>query len=236
MNSANLIINFPPPRWGRARVGVKSVKKENIYTSIQVFPPPPNPLPRGKGVVVFGSLRSAKSLLMLFLILISINYAFANPPQGPNLGTPATPEQIAHWDIGIMPDGEGLPEGKGTVSEGKRLYEKLCTSCHDPEGAGGTADQLAGAKMPLTGEYPEQTIGAYWPYATTIFDMIRRSMPMDKPGTLANDEIYAITAYLLYLNNIISENDVMSSETLPKVQMPNRDGFINVYEVEKSGE
>lgn len=178
-----------------------------------------------------------KKINILFILLFTFIYpASAETPEGPNLGQPATPEEISHWEIGIMPDGGGLPEGKGRVSEGKRLYEKLCTSCHGPEGTGGTADQLAGAKMPLTSDYPEQTIGSYWPYATTIFDMIRRSMPMDKPGTLTNDEVYAITAWLLYLNNIIGENDVMNAETLPKVQMPNRDGFINVYEQGKSGE
>jgi cytochrome c len=174
------------------------------------------------------------SITVITLIIIFLNTVFAEAPQGPNLGQPASPEQIAHWDIGIMPDGEGLPAGKGSVKEGKIIYDKHCAACHGPEGVGGTADQLAGAKMPLTSEYPEQTIGSYWPYATTIFDMTRRSMPMSAPGTLANDEVYAITAYLLYLNNIIGENDEMNAKTLPKVQMPNRDGFINVYEQEKS--
>lgn len=177
-----------------------------------------------------------KLLTISVLIPVGINPVLADPPQGPGLGEPASPEQIAHWDIGIMPDGEGLPEGEGTVKAGKRLYKKLCVACHGPDGSGATADPLAGAKMPLTSEYPEQTIGSYWPYATTVFDMIRRSMPMDKPGTLTNDEVYAITAYLLYLNNIIGENDVLNAETLPKVQMPNRDGFINVYEQEKSAD
>ncbi len=174
-------------------------------------------------------------LTISVLILVGINPVFAGAPQGPNLGQPATAEEIAHWEIGIMPDGEGLPEGEGTVKTGKRLYDKLCVACHGPEGAGGTADPLAGAKMALTSEYPEQTVGSYWPYVTTLFDMIRRSMPMDAPGTLANDEVYAITAYLLYLNNIIGEEDEMNAETLPKVQMPNRDGFINVYEQERGG-
>ncbi len=132
-----------------------------------------------------------------------------------------------------MPDGEGLPEGKGTAQAGKPIYEKHCVACHGLEGVGGTADQLAGAKMSLTSEYPEQTIGSYWPYATTIFDMTRRSMPMNAPGTLTNDEVYAVTAYLLYLNNIISEKDEMNADALPKVQMPNRAGFINVYKLEE---
>jgi len=177
--------------------------------------------------------RSDSRITVITLSIAFLNPAFADPPQGPNLGQPATPEEIAHWDIGIMPDGEGLPEGKGTAKKGKAIYDKHCVACHGPEGAGGTADPLAGAKMPLTSEYPEQTIGAYWPYVTTIFDMTRRSMPMDKPGALTNDEVYAVTAYLLYLNNIIGENDEMNAETLPKIQMPNRDGFINVYELEE---
>ncbi len=162
-----------------------------------------------------------------------LNAAFANPPQGPNLGQPATPEEIAYWDIGVMPDGEGLPPGKGTVQEGKIVYEKYCVSCHGPVGIGGTADQLAGANMKLTDEYPEQTIGNYWPYATTLFDMTRRSMPMDATGSLTDNQVYAVTAYLLYLNSIIGEDDEMNAKTLPKVQMPNRDGFINVYELEE---
>lgn len=87
--------------------------------------------------------------------------------------------------------------------------------------------------MVLTSEYPEQTIGSYWPYATTLFDMTRRSMHMNVPGTLTDNEVYAVTAYLLYLNNIIGENDEMNAKTLSKVKMPNRDGFINVYELEE---
>ena len=157
----------------------------------------------------------------------------AGPPQGPELGQPAPVEDIEKWDIGIMPDGEGLPPGRGTVPEGKVVYETHCASCHGPAGAGGSADQLAGATMGLTSEYPEKTIGSYWPYATTLFDMTRRSMPMDKPGLLTDDEVYAVTAYLLYLNNIIDETAVMDATTLPRVKMPNREGFIDVYELEK---
>ena len=176
-----------------------------------------------------------KLLTISVLIPVGINPVVAETLQGPQLGQAATAEEIAHWDIGIMPDGEGLPAGKGTAKEGKAIYDKHCVACHGPEGAGGSADPLAGAKMALNSEYPEQTIGSYWPYATTIFDMTRRSMPMSAPGTLSNDEAYAVTAYLLYLNNIIDENDEMNADSLPKIQMPNRDGFINVYELEKAG-
>jgi len=98
---------------------------------------------------------------------------------------------------------------------------------------GASADQLACAQRGLTSDYAEKTIGNYWPYATTLFDMIRRSMPMNAPGSMSNDEVYAVTAYLLYLNNIIAEGQVMNAETLPEVQMPNENGFINIYKQEK---
>jgi S-disulfanyl-L-cysteine oxidoreductase SoxD len=123
------------------------------------------------------------------LILAGINPVLAETLQGPGLGQAATAEEIAHWDIGIMPDGAGLPEGKGTAKAGKPIYEKHCVACHGPEGVGGSADALAGAKMALNSDYPEQTIGSYWPYATTIFDMTRRSMPVIAPGTLTNGEV-----------------------------------------------
>ena len=166
-------------------------------------------------------------------MLVGSNQLLADAPEGPRLGQPASKNEIAKWDIGVMPDGEGLPSGSGTVQEGKAVYEKYCVSCHGTDGLGGTADQLAGARMGLTDEYPEKTIGTYWPYATTLFDMTRRSMPMDAPGSLTDNEVYAVTAYLLYLNKIIGEDDEINANTLPNVQMPNRDGFINVYELEE---
>lgn len=131
-----------------------------------------------------------------------------------------------------MPDGEGLPAGGGTAQQGKAVYDQHCASCHGPDGSGATGAALAGARMALTDAYPEQTIGTYWPYATTLFDMTRRSMPMNAPGTLANDDVYAVTAYVLYLNRIIAMDDEMNAGTLPRVKMPNRGGFINVWEQE----
>ena len=174
-------------------------------------------------------------MLATLLILNFLKPVFADELQGPHLGQPASKKEIDQWEIGIMPNGEGLPRGTGTAQEGRVVYEKNCVSCHGPEGSGGTADQLAGATMTLTSEYPEKTIGTYWPYATTLFDMTLRSMPTNAPGTLTNDEVYAVTAYLLYLNKIIGEKDQMNAKTLPQVKMPNRAGFINVYEMEKSG-
>ncbi len=149
------------------------------------------------------------------------------------LGHPASPEEVASWDSSVFPDGEGLPEGQGSVAEGEKIYQQQCQVCHGDNGLGQSADQLAGAQMALTSEYPEQTIGSYWPYATTVFDMVRRSMPMTAPGSLTDNEVYAVTAYLLYLNKLIDKDDVMNASSLPKVKMPNEAGFINIYEAER---
>lgn len=147
-------------------------------------------------------------------------------PDSPHLGRPATEADIAAWDLSIYPDGTGLPEGHGTAAQGKQLFAQRCAACHGEEGIGGTADELAGGSSPLDSEYPDKNIGMYWPYATTLFDFIRRAMPMDKPESLSNDEVYALTAYLLHRNGIIGEAEEMNARSLPQVRMPNRDGFI----------
>ena len=180
-------------------------------------------------------MKMKRQILISVLIAVGINHLSAEPPHGPGLGHAISPEEIAAWDISVFPDGEGLPKGEGNVKDGKALYKNKCIACHDENGLGtATGDQLAGAQMGLTSEYPEKTIGSYWPYATTVFDVVRRSMPMTAPGSLNDNEVYAVTAYLLFLNNLIGEDDVMDAVTLPKVKMPNEDGFINVYEEETS--
>jgi cytochrome c len=150
--------------------------------------------------------------------------------EGPNLGRPIAPADVAAWDISIQSDGTGLPPGAGTPATGARIYTEKCAQCHGPEGRGGVA---GGPATPLAGGGPitdisasMKTIANFWPYATTLFDYIRRAMPWQQPMTLANDEVYALTAYILALNKLIGENDTMNAETLPKVRMPNRDGFI----------
>ena len=155
----------------------------------------------------------------------------AEPPPGPGLGRPATPAEIAAIDRDVMPDGRGLPPGSGSIAQGREIYARDCQRCHGENGLGDSGDQLAGAKMGLSSEWPEKTIGNFWPYAPTLFDFIRRSMPMESPGSLSDNDTYAVTAYLLNLNGIIPADAVMDAQSLAEVQMPNRDGFIDDYPV-----
>lgn len=149
--------------------------------------------------------------------------------EGPDLGTKATSGQIAAWDISIAPDGEGLPIGSGTVPQGKAIYTVQCIACHGKEGVGKPNNRLVGGHGSLSGPAPVKTVGSYWPYATTVFDYIRRAMPYPLSGSLTDDEVYALTAYLLFLNGIIEEDDVLDARTLPEVEMPNRDNFVLAY-------
>lgn len=147
----------------------------------------------------------------------------------PDLGRVATREEIAAWDISIFPDGSGLPPGRGTSREGAVVYERRCQTCHGVKGAGQPNDRLVGGHGSLATRSPIKTVGSYWPYATTVFDYVRRAMPYIEPRSLANDEVYAVTAYLLHLNGVIGEQDEMDARTLPAVKMPNRDNFILAY-------
>lgn len=149
------------------------------------------------------------------------------PTTGPNLGRAATAQEVAAWDISIPPSGVGLPAGSGTAKQGEAVYTAQCQACHGPKGVGKPADLLVGGVGSLATAKPVRTVGSYWPYATTVFDYTRRSMPATKPLSLTNNEVYAVTAYLLYLNGIIGENLEMNAQTLPQVKMPNRDGFID---------
>lgn len=143
-------------------------------------------------------------------------------------GQQITQTELAAWNTSIYPDGRGLPAGKGSVQEGEALYALHCVACHGERGIGGSAEELAGGMQGLTGEYPDKTVGTYWPYATTLFDFIQRAMPLYAPGSLSADETYALVAYVLYVNDLIKVDQVLSNETLPAVEMPNQDGFIRM--------
>jgi S-disulfanyl-L-cysteine oxidoreductase SoxD len=145
--------------------------------------------------------------------------------EGPNLGKPVSPSDLAAWDIFVMPDGIGLPPGSGTSAQGAPIFKQKCAACHGESGEGGIAGPLVGGP-PRASLDGGKTIANYYPYATTIFDYVRRAMPYTQPRSLTDQEVYALTAYLLDRNKIIGENDTMNAETLPKVKMPNRDNFI----------
>lgn len=149
-------------------------------------------------------------------------------PQTPHLGTPMSETEVAKWDLTVFPDGRGLPPGHGSAKDGRAVYLQKCASCHGDQGQGATAEDLVSGPKPPTADNPSRAIGSYWPYATTIFDFIRRTMPPAAPGSLSSDEIYALTAYLLAANEIIAEGDEMNALSLPKIKMPNRDGFIPI--------
>jgi mono/diheme cytochrome c family protein len=152
----------------------------------------------------------------------------ASPQQSPPLalGHAPSPERLKAIDIEITPDGKGLPAGSGTAAAGKDVYTRRCETCHGPTGKEGPQDILAGGKGSLATERPLKTVGSYWPYATTLWDYVRRAMPFDHPGTMTDDEIYGVTAYVLFLNGVVGEQDVLNQTTLPRVTMPNRNGFV----------
>ena len=143
-----------------------------------------------------------------------------------NLGRTATQQEIQAWDIDVDMDGKGLPPGKGTATEGAKIFAQKCAVCHGPTGEGAIAKRLLGGKGTLNTNKPMKTIGSFWPYATTLWDFINRAMPASQPGTLNANEVYALTAFLLYRNEIIGENEVIDATSLPKIQMPNRNGFL----------
>jgi mono/diheme cytochrome c family protein len=164
------------------------------------------------------------------IVLLTATAALAQTPSYSNIGRAATKEEIQAWDISVGPDGKGLPPGQGTAKDGAPIFAVKCAVCHGPNGegakigprvVGGIADTET-----LTTLKPVRTVGGYWPYATTVYDFINRAMPRGQSGTLTPTEVYALTAFILAKSQIIKEDDVLDAKTLPKVQMPNRNGFV----------
>jgi len=172
---------------------------------------------------------SSRKLLSALGLMAAVIFAAGTAFSGPDLGLEVKPEEIAAWDITVPPDGSGLPSGSGTATEGGAVYFVKCAGCHGLKGTGGPADPLVGGMGTLASKKPLKTVGSYWPYATTLFDYIRRAMPYNAPRSLTNDEVYALSAYLLFLNGIIDEKARMDAKTLPRVRMPNRDGFVSYW-------
>ena len=169
-----------------------------------------------------------RSFAILIGVLLASAMVFA---QGPNLGKPISPADVAAWDISVMPDGTGLPPGSGTAAQGAPIYARKCAACHGPNGEGGMGGPrlFGGAGTLKAPQQPVQTVGSFWPYPTMVFDFVRRAMPWNAPKSLTNDEVYATVAYILSINGIIKDTDVLNKDTIMKVQMPNRDGFIDLY-------
>src|SRR5216117_1443751 len=156
-----------------------------------------------------------RDLAWAVIAVVAAGCARATVVETPNLGRPATAAQIAGWDISVGPDGVGLPPGSGTAAKGAVVYEQKCQACHGEKGAGQPNDRLVGGQGTIrAGTAPVKTVGSYWPYATTLFDYVRRAMPWTNPKSLTNDEVYAVSAYLLNLNGIIGANDTMNAQTL----------------------
>jgi hypothetical protein len=166
----------------------------------------------------FGCLFPAMAFFLL---------PFVCGAQSPNLGRALTPEEIRKIDITVVPDGRGLPPGNGSVSAGAAVYAKSCQSCHGANGAGKPQDQLTGGVGSLASGKPVKTPASYWPVATTLFDYIRRAMPITSPQSLTNDDVYAVTAYILSIDGIVPPDAVLDAKSLPRVKMPNRDGFVS---------
>jgi len=165
---------------------------------------------------------------ILYAALLASTPVLAQGAQpGPHFGQPISAADLAPWDMTIEADGSGLPPGRGTARQGEAVYVAKCQACHGEKGAGGPNDALVGGIGSLApGKMPVKTVGSYWPYATTLFDYVRRAMPFSESKSLNNDELYAVSAYILNLNGITRSDEILDSRLLPKVRMPNREGFI----------
>jgi cytochrome c len=169
----------------------------------------------------------ARSTLVLLAFSIGIASADAQSPQA-RFGKAITEKEIGAWDIDIRTsDGKGLPPGKGSVMQGKELYAAQCAACHGADAKGGPMyGTMVGGIGSFTTNTRVLTPGSMYPYAPILFDYIRRTMPMNAPQSLTNDQVYALTAYILNLNGLVPENAVMDAQALPKIVMPNRNGFV----------
>jgi cytochrome c len=164
------------------------------------------------------------ALVMTTAMVLAASGAMAQSKFG--IGKTASESEIKAWDIDVSPNGAGLPVGSGSVAQGGKLYAEKCAACHGPKGEGKPADRLVGGQGTLKAANPVKTIGSFWPYATTVFDYVYRAMPYTAPQSLSVSETYALTAYLLHMNGILGAEATLDAASLPKIRMPNRDGFI----------
>jgi mono/diheme cytochrome c family protein len=164
-----------------------------------------------------------------FAMLAMMAVGFCVPAQAQNrygIGRAATPSEIAGWNIDIGRDGENLPAGSGSVSHGQEIFDQQCAACHGAKGEGGVGDRLVGGQGTIATPKPVKTVGSFWPYAPTLFDYIRRAMPQNAPQSLGNDDVYAVSAYILNLNGLLPADATLDAKTLSAIKMPNRNMFI----------
>jgi cytochrome c len=173
---------------------------------------------------------------VLAALLLAASAAFAAERNTFGFGTTPTEAELGAF-VSPLPDGRGMPQGSGSVLEGKSVYQQQCASCHGEKLQGGIGDRLIGGRGTLVNDdsrkAPIKTVESYWPYATTLFDYIKRAMPLTAPGSLSDDQVYGLTAYILSEANVVPDDVIMNAETLPKVVMPNRDGFIADHRPER---
>ena len=168
-----------------------------------------------------------KFLSSAFLLVVSTQTLVVNSQEGVKLGVPITEEDLIQFDLIAAPDGSGFPPGSGTARQGKEVYDRNCAVCHGPNGEGTSGNTvIVGGDMQSEGP-PLRTVGSYWPYASTLFDFIRRAMPAIAPKSLTNQQVYQVTAYVLYMNNIIAQDTEIGDTNLTDIEMPNVDGFID---------
>ena len=172
-------------------------------------------------------MSTPDKLAALLFALVLLGGAFSSAEQRRyGLGKKISEQDLAAWDIDVRADGAGLPPGTGSAAQGREIFLAKCSACHGENGEGTPMDRLAGGQGTLATEKPVKTVGSYWPYATTLFDYVRRTMPFTSPQSLSNDEVYSLTAYLLSLNGIVPSDAVMDAKALPRVEMPNRKSFV----------
>jgi S-disulfanyl-L-cysteine oxidoreductase SoxD len=166
-----------------------------------------------------------KSAWVIFALTIVASFARAETPGHYGIGRTATDAEIAGWNIDIGRNGENLPPGSGTVAHGKEIFAEQCAACHGEKGQGGVGERLVGGQGTIATPKPIKTVGSFWPYAPTLFDYIRRAMPQNAPQSLSNDDVYAVSAYILNMNGLLPADATLDAKTLSAIKMPNRDMF-----------
>src|SRR3979490_2658095 len=171
-------------------------------------------------------MRTRELSIAAFAVLAGGGTTGAQPQGAYGIGRIATPGEIAGWNIDVDRDGHNLPPGSGSVSHGHEVFDQQCAACRGTKGEGGVGDRLVGGQGTLATPKPVRTVGSYWPYAPTLFDYIRRAMPQNAPQSLSNEDVYAVSAFILNLNGLVAADAVLDAKALAAIRMPNRDAFV----------